>query len=61
MIPARLSVVTLGTDDLLSDPRDAEWGGRSANVLEPKGNRWEVAWAPGAVSGDRGEIVPFGG
>jgi len=45
----------------VTDPRDASWGGRSAYVSDPEGNRWEIAWAPGAVFGPRGEIVSFGG
>jgi uncharacterized protein len=27
-------------------PVDREWGGYSAYVADPEGNRWELAWAP---------------
>jgi uncharacterized protein len=42
-------------------PVDRSWGGRSGYVLDPEGNAWEIAWAPGAVFGERGEIVSFAG
>jgi uncharacterized protein len=29
-------------------PRDQPWGGRSAVVADPEGNRWEFLWTPGA-------------
>jgi uncharacterized protein len=29
-----------------AEPRDAEWGGRSAYFLDPEGTLWEVAWVP---------------
>jgi uncharacterized protein len=44
----------------LGGPEDRSWGGRSAYVADPEGNRWEIAWAPGAVFGERGELVSFG-
>jgi len=53
-------LVAAGAKSLV-EPRDAEWGGRSGYVSDPEGNRWEIAWAPGAVFGERGEIVSFGG
>ena len=44
-----------------SEPLDRSWGGRSGYVFDPDGNVWEIAWAPGLVLGDRGEVVTFGG
>ncbi|HLX77580.1 MAG TPA: VOC family protein [Acidimicrobiales bacterium] len=44
-----------------AEPEDRSWGGRSGYVLDPDGNAWEIAWAPGIVFGERGEIVGFGG
>ena len=29
-------------------PTRREWGGYSAYVADPEGNRWEITWAPGA-------------
>lgn len=55
-----LELVNAGANALVP-PHDAEWGGRSAYISDPDGNRWEVAWAEGAVFGERGEIVSFGG
>lgn len=45
----------------VTPPRDAEWGGRSAYVADPEGNRWEIAWAGMAVFDERGALVSFGG
>jgi uncharacterized protein len=41
-------------------PVAREWGGRSAYFADPEGNRWEIAWAPGAVFDERGAVVSFG-
>lgn len=41
-------------------PQDRPWGGRSAYVADPENNRWEIAWAPGAVFDERGAVVAFG-
>ena len=27
-------------------PQDQTWGGRSAVVADPEGNRWEILWTP---------------
>jgi uncharacterized protein len=45
---------------ILARPQDRSWGGRSAYVADPEGNRWEIAWAPGLVLGERGEVLAFG-
>ena len=44
----------------VAQPQDRSWGGRSAYVADPEGNRWEIAWAPGLVLGERGEVLTFG-
>jgi hypothetical protein len=31
---------------LVAEPVDQSWGGRSAVVADPEGNRWEVLWVP---------------
>jgi uncharacterized protein len=30
----------------VSGPQDQPWGGRSALVADPEGNRWELLWVP---------------
>ena len=45
----------------VTPPRDADWGGRSAYVADPEGNRWEIAWASMALFDERGALVSFGG
>jgi uncharacterized protein len=42
-------------------PTDRSWGGRSAYIADPEGNRWEIAWAGTAVFDERGALVSFGG
>jgi predicted lactoylglutathione lyase len=32
--------------DLITNGVDRAWGGYSAYVADPEGNRWELAWAP---------------
>ena len=44
----------------IAEPTTREWGGRSAYVADPEGNRWEIAWASGAVFDDRGALRSFG-
>jgi catechol 2,3-dioxygenase-like lactoylglutathione lyase family enzyme len=44
----------------IADPVAREWGGRSAYYADPEDNRWEIAWAPGAVFDERGAVVSFG-
>jgi uncharacterized protein len=44
----------------LAAPVGREWGGRSAYFADPEDNRWEIAWAPGAVFDERGAVVSFG-
>jgi catechol 2,3-dioxygenase-like lactoylglutathione lyase family enzyme len=44
----------------IAEPVDREWGGRSAYIADPEGNRWEIAWASGAVFDERGALVSFG-
>ncbi len=44
----------------LSEPTTREWGGRSGYIADPEGNRWEIAWAPGARFDDRGSLTGFG-
>lgn len=32
----------------VSEPQDQSFGGRSAVLADPEGNRWELLWVPGA-------------
>jgi hypothetical protein len=31
----------------VASPTERAWGGYSAYIADPEGNRWEIAWAPG--------------
>jgi catechol 2,3-dioxygenase-like lactoylglutathione lyase family enzyme len=44
----------------IGEPVARQWGGRSAYIADPEGNRWEIAWASGAVFDERGALVSFG-
>lgn len=44
----------------VADPVTRDWGGRSAYIADPEGNRWEIAWASSAVFDDRGALTSFG-
>ncbi|TNH21512.1 glyoxalase [Micromonospora orduensis] len=45
---------------VVAEPTDRPWGGRSAYIADPEGNRWEIAWAGTAVFDERGSLVSFG-
>ncbi len=44
----------------VAEPADRAWGGRSAYIADPEGNRWEIAWAGAAIFDERGALVSFG-
>lgn len=44
----------------VAEPTDRPWGGRSAYIADPEGNRWEIAWAPTVRFDDRGALIGFG-
>lgn len=45
---------------VVAEPVDRSWGGRSAYIADPEGNRWEIAWAPSARFDSRGALTAFG-
>ncbi|AOP51257.1 VOC family protein [Streptomyces lydicus] len=45
----------------VEEPVDRSWGGRSAYIADPEGNRWEIAWAPGVQLDARGALIALGG
>lgn len=45
---------------VVAEPTDRSWGGRSAYIADPDGNRWEIAWARTAVFDERGALISFG-
>ncbi|MET7880613.1 VOC family protein [Micromonospora profundi] len=45
---------------VVAEPTDRPWGGRSAYIADPEGNRWEIAWAGTARFDERGALVSFG-
>jgi uncharacterized protein len=38
---------------------DRPWGGRSAFIADPEGNRWEITWGPGAAYDARGALLSW--
>jgi uncharacterized protein len=44
----------------VTDPNDRPWGGRSAFVADPEGNRWEFIWGPKAAVDSRGALLTWG-
>lgn len=45
--------------NILREPSDAFWGGRTAYFADPENNLWEVAWNPTAVFDERGAMITF--
>ena len=39
---------------------DRSWGGRSAFIADPEGNRWEITWSPRAAFDARGALLSWG-
>jgi uncharacterized protein len=39
---------------------DRSWGGRSAFIADPEGNRWEITWSPRATYDARGALLSWG-
>ncbi len=39
---------------------DRPWGGRSAFIADPEGNRWEITWGPRAAFDERGALLAWG-
>jgi catechol 2,3-dioxygenase-like lactoylglutathione lyase family enzyme len=39
---------------------DRSWGGRSAFMADPEGNRWEITWSPRATFDARGALLSWG-
>ncbi|MFE1400197.1 VOC family protein [Nocardiopsis dassonvillei] len=46
---------------VVAEPVERPWGGRSAYVADPEGNRWEIAWASAARFDGRGALTGFDG
>ena len=44
----------------VADPNDRPWGGRSAFIADPEGNRWEIVWGPMASLDARGAMAGWG-
>jgi hypothetical protein len=42
---------------LVREPFDTDWGGRSAYVADPEGNRWELCWNPAVAFDDKGAVA----
>jgi catechol 2,3-dioxygenase-like lactoylglutathione lyase family enzyme len=43
----------------VADATDRPWGGRSAFIADPEGNRWEITWSPVASFDERGALVSW--
>jgi uncharacterized protein len=44
----------------VAEANDRPWGGRSAFVADPEGNRWEITWGPRAAFDQRGALLAWG-
>jgi catechol 2,3-dioxygenase-like lactoylglutathione lyase family enzyme len=43
----------------LAGATDRPWGGRSAFIADPEGNRWEITWGPRATFDARGALLSW--
>ena len=44
----------------VAEATDRSWGGRSAFVADPEGNRGEITWGPGATFDALGALLSWG-
>ena len=44
----------------VAEATDRPWGGRSAFIADPEGNRWEITWGPAATFDERGALLTWG-
>jgi len=44
---------------IIREPSDAFWGGRTSYFSDPEGYFWEVAWNPTALFDERGAMLSF--
>lgn len=56
-VDAALSTAREAGAQILREPSDADWGGRSCYFADPEGNVWEIAWMPGSSFDDRGALI----
>lgn len=43
----------------VAEASDRSWGGRSAFIADPEGNRWEITWSPRAAFDARGALLSW--
>jgi uncharacterized protein len=43
----------------VAEATDRPWGGRSAFIADPEGNRWEITWSPTATFDSRGALLSW--
>ena len=43
----------------VAEATDRSWGGRSAFMADPEGNRWEITWSPRATFDARGALLSW--
>ncbi len=56
-VDAAIAVARAAHAQILKEPYDADWGGRSSYFADPEGNVWEVAWMPGSSFDERGALI----
>jgi RimJ/RimL family protein N-acetyltransferase/catechol 2,3-dioxygenase-like lactoylglutathione lyase family enzyme len=57
LVDGALEAARAAGADIVVEPADAEWGGRSGCFADPEGNRFEVAWMPGSSFDARGALI----
>jgi RimJ/RimL family protein N-acetyltransferase/catechol 2,3-dioxygenase-like lactoylglutathione lyase family enzyme len=57
LVDRALEVARAAGAEIVVEPADLEWGGRSGCFADPEGNRFEVAWMPGSAFDERGALI----
>lgn len=58
-VDSTINTIREAGGEILREPSDAFWGGRTAYFSDPEKNLWEVAWNPEAVFDERGAMISF--
>jgi catechol 2,3-dioxygenase-like lactoylglutathione lyase family enzyme len=58
-VDVALEVAVAAGATSVADATDRSWGGRSAFIADPEGNRWEITWSPRATFDARGALLSW--
>lgn len=58
-VEATIEEIKKAGGNILREPSEAFWGGKTAYFSDPENNVWEVAWNPESVFDDNGAMLSY--